>query len=64
VDCLVSSGLICRQQLEEKFLNILLDQRIPEEVNSQALSLMLAARQRIPDPVQFMRKLVSTPSGE
>jgi len=32
VDCLVSSGLICRQQLEAKFLEILLDPRIPEEV--------------------------------
>ena len=31
------------------------------QVNRQALTLMLAGRQRIPDPVQSMRKLVSSP---
>lgn len=59
VECLLSTGLLCRHQLNQTLLTILEDERLPKEIIIQALSLMLTGKRRIANPVKDLRRLIS-----
>ena len=58
LECLLTSGCLCRQQLDIEFMSLLTDSRLPEEVVVQALSLMIAGRRRCDNPVTELRRLL------
>ena len=46
------------QQISENLLRTLKNDRIPEEVVCQSLTLILAARAKVPNPLKQIRKLI------
>lgn len=57
LECLVSTGLICKQHVNDKLLDTL-EAKMPEEVVIRALSLMLAGRKKVAEPARQLRDLI------
>ena len=56
MECLLTAGLLSKQQLDQPFLALLKDIQTPEEVTCQALAFLLAWREKLFDPTKQMRR--------